>query len=69
VTASSLAGGRDLFLANCNGCHAYPELSAIADDRWPEILEEMAKKSHLGTEQRDAILHFVLASRAEKAAP
>jgi hypothetical protein len=68
VTAGSLAQGHDLFLANCDQCHGYPDLTAIADDRWPGILEKMGKKSHLGPEETDAVLHFVLASRAEQGA-
>jgi hypothetical protein len=68
VTADSLAVGRDLFVAKCNGCHGYPDVITIADDRWPGILKTMArKKSHLDAEQSDAILHFVLASRSEQA--
>jgi mono/diheme cytochrome c family protein len=68
VTASSLSKGHDLFLANCDVCHGYPDLTAIPDERWPNILEKMAKKSHLDAEERDAILHFVLASRSEQGA-
>lgn len=68
VTAGSLAQGHDLFLANCDQCHGYPDLAAIPDDRWPRILEKMGKKSHLGPEETDAVLHFVLASRAEQGA-
>jgi hypothetical protein len=66
VTASSLARGRVLFLANCNGCHHYPDFAAIAEERWPDILTKMAKKSHLDVGETDAVLHFVLASRAEQ---
>jgi hypothetical protein len=68
VTARSLSTGHDLFLANCDVCHGYPDLTAIPDERWPGILEKMARKSHLGAEERDAILHFVLASRSEQGA-
>ena len=68
VTARSLSTGHDLFLANCDVCHGYPDLTAIPDERWPGILEKMAKKSHLGAEERDAVLHFVLASRSEQGA-
>ena len=65
ATATSLAAGRDLFLAKCNSCHDYPDLAAIPDERWPHILDKMARKADLATEQRDAVLHFVLASRSE----
>jgi hypothetical protein len=67
VTAGSLSAGRDHFLAKCNGCHDYPALAAIPEERWPSILERMAKKSGLGAEERDAVLHYVLASRSEQA--
>jgi mono/diheme cytochrome c family protein len=68
VTVSSLSHGRDLFLANCNACHGYPDLAAISEERWPDIVEKMAKKISLSTEDRDAVLHFVLASRSEQGA-
>src|SRR5580704_3958294 len=67
-TANSLSAGRDLFLAHCNICHSYPDLSAIPDDRWPNILEKMGNKSHLSAQEKDAVLHFVLASRSDQAA-
>ena len=66
VTASSLSAGHDLFLSNCNGCHGYPDLTSIAEGDWPHILDRMAKKSHLDAQQRDDVLHFVLASRSEQ---
>jgi hypothetical protein len=65
VTESSLSAGRDLFLSKCNACHSYPDLPAIPDERWPHIIEKMAKKSDLGPVERDEVLHFVLASRSE----
>jgi hypothetical protein len=64
VSASSLLAGRDHFLAKCNGCHGYPDLSAISDERWPAIVTRMAGKAHLTPEEGDGVLHFILASRA-----
>jgi cytochrome c5 len=66
VTASSLSAGHDLFVANCNVCHGYPDVTSISEADWPHILDSMAKKSHLDAEQRDEVLHFVLASRSEQ---
>jgi hypothetical protein len=66
-TAEALSMGHDRFVAKCNGCHGYPDLPAIADERWPAIVERMANKAHLGPEERDAILHYILASRQEQA--
>jgi hypothetical protein len=66
ATAGALAAGRDLFLAKCDGCHNYPDLTAIAEEQWPGILDRMAKKSHLDAEERDEVLHYVLAARSEQ---
>jgi hypothetical protein len=66
VTAGALAAGHDLFLAKCNGCHDYPDLAAIAEERWPGILDKMAQKSHLDAGERDEVLHYVLAARSEQ---
>jgi cytochrome c5 len=65
VTAASLETGRDLFVARCNSCHGYPDLSAIGDDRWPRVLDKMAPKAGLTADQKAEVLHFVLAWRAQ----
>ncbi len=62
---ASLATGRELFVAKCNGCHGYPDLAAIQDDRWPSIVKSMAGKAHLGPAEGEAVLHFILASRSD----
>jgi mono/diheme cytochrome c family protein len=67
VTASTLVTGHDLFLARCNGCHGYPDLVAIPDERWPAIVEKMGNKIHLNAEERDQVLHYILASRSDPA--
>lgn len=67
VTAEALSMGRDRFVAKCNGCHGYPDLPAVADESWPGIVERMARKANLSAEERDAVLHYVLASRQEQA--
>ena len=61
----SLSTGRDLFIAKCNGCHGYPDLGSIAEERWPDVMKRMAGKAHLDGSQGDDVLHFVLAARIE----
>jgi hypothetical protein len=68
VTAKSLSGGRDLFVAKCNGCHGYPNLVDISEERWPGVMDKMGAKAHLVPDDRDAVLHYVLASRSEQPA-
>jgi mono/diheme cytochrome c family protein len=63
TTDTQLSRGRELFLAHCNACHGFPDLAKIDDARWPSILDKMAKKADLNPDQRESVLHFVLAAR------
>lgn len=65
LTQASLNGGRDLFAAKCNGCHGYPDIAAIPDERWPEILKRMSKKANLVDEQANQVLAFVRAAKTK----
>jgi hypothetical protein len=63
TTESQLGVGRALFVANCNRCHGYPDVAAIPDDRWPAIVERMARNAKLDTDQGNSVLGFILAAR------
>lgn len=65
-TEASLKAGRDLFLANCNKCHGYPDLVANSEEDWPSDVKRMASKADLTPENGDQILHYVLAARNEQ---
>jgi hypothetical protein len=65
VSEQSLSTGHDLFITKCNGCHGYPELRSIAEERWPGIMERMGHKADLNGSQAADVLHFVLAARIE----
>ena len=64
ATDASLSSGRDLFLAKCNGCHDYPDLSSVAEGAWPKIMGRMGPNAKLDAAQTDAVLRFVLVARA-----
>lgn len=68
TTPESLRNGRDLFAAKCNDCHGHPDITAIADDRWPGIVQRMGKKAKLAEPQTQDVLRFILAARADVAA-
>jgi mono/diheme cytochrome c family protein len=63
ATPDRLAAGRALFVARCNGCHGYPDVASVPEDRWPGIVKEMAPKAKLSPAEGDDVLHFVLAAR------
>jgi cytochrome c5 len=65
ATPDHLATGRALFVARCNGCHGYPDLAAVPEERWPGIVKEMTPKAKLSAAEGDDVLHFVLAARGK----
>ena len=65
VSEQSISTGRDLFIAKCNGCHGYPDLGSITEEKWPDVMKKMARKADFNGSQGDDVLHFVLAARTE----
>lgn len=68
TTEQSLEAGRTTFTAKCNACHSHPDVKAISEEKWPGILDEMAKKADLTPAQKSDVLHFVITARSEGAA-
>jgi hypothetical protein len=66
ATEAQLASGRATLTARCNHCHGYPDLDAVADERWPSILERMGKNAALDADQTQAVLRFVRAARKHR---
>jgi mono/diheme cytochrome c family protein len=64
ATQASLEQGRSLFLAHCNACHSYPDVTAVPDERWPGILDKMGQNAKLDAEQTKLVLRFIQAARA-----
>jgi cytochrome c5 len=63
ATEQSLAEGRELFVQRCQKCHDLPDRHAYDETRWPEILNEMAKKAKLDARQHESVLRFILVER------
>lgn len=67
IAGATVTAGRDLFVAHCNECHDHPDILAIEDGEWPEIIEEMGHEAKLDKAQSDSVLKFVQAVRAARA--
>jgi len=65
ATEASLGEGRALFASKCNTCHEHPDVNAIAEGKWPEIVKEMGEKAKLDAKQSELVLRFVLAARSK----
>ncbi|HEY4284959.1 MAG TPA: cytochrome c [Chthoniobacterales bacterium] len=65
ATATSLDHGRRIFASRCIECHVLPPISNYPADRWPKIVNWMAPRASLKPEERQAVLTYVLAARAQ----
>jgi hypothetical protein len=68
ATTESIAKGHGLFVANCNKCHEHPDVASEPAEEWPAIVDRMGKKAEIEPADRESVLHFVLAARAQKLA-
>lgn len=65
VTADSIAVGRRRFIDKCGSCHDHPNVALVAEQRWNAIVERMAPKASLDTEDTKRVLRFILAAKRD----
>jgi len=61
-----LRQGRDLFVQSCGRggfCHKLPTPKSRSVEKWPGILDRMARKAGLNPQERDLVQRFILAVR------
>jgi hypothetical protein len=63
--AQFLTEGRNLFVSRCIDCHSLPPIFKYSSERWPGFVEKMSGRAHLQPTQRDAIVAYILAARAQ----
>ncbi|MGX5818532.1 c-type cytochrome [Chitinophaga lutea] len=51
--------GKTLFKEKCARCHGYRLPETRTADKWPGIIDKMAPKAKLTSEQKEAVLAFV----------
>ena len=65
VADPAVGHGKELYTANCNKCHGYPDPHLFADDKWPHTVEEMGEKAKLAPADRQAVLQYILAAKKQ----
>ena len=60
-----LREGRTLFVHRCIECHTLPAFWHYRTEDWPRIVDSMARRSNLKPAERDAIVAYILAARAQ----
>lgn len=53
--------GKAIFREKCAKCHGYMLPETRTAEKWPNILDRMAKKAKLTDEQKEAVVAFVTA--------
>ncbi|QEH40524.1 hypothetical protein FW415_06410 [Chitinophaga sp. XS-30] len=53
--------GKSVFREKCAKCHGYMLPETRTAEKWPNILDRMAKKAKLTDDQKSAVLAFVTA--------
>jgi hypothetical protein len=65
VDLATLQEGRNLFVGRCIECHTLPIVTRYSSAEWPRLVEEMAERANLKPAQRNAVLAYILAARAQ----
>jgi len=65
IDLALLNAGRSAFVTRCAGCHALPGVNEHSRDEWPGIVTAMAKRSGLKTDQREAVIAYILAAHTQ----
>jgi len=65
VDLAKLREGRTLFVHRCIECHTLPPVWHHRVEDWPPIVNSMAHRASLKSSQRDAIVAYILAARAQ----
>ena len=60
ASLTELQTGHDLFQNNCDKCHKLPKPDKLTNPQWAKILEKMAPKAKLNTDQSDLIYKYIV---------
>lgn len=60
---AELERGRTLFVHRCIECHTLPPIWKYSRDDWPQIVNDMSHRANLKSEDREAVIVYILAVR------
>jgi len=65
VDVRTLRAGRAIFVSRCIECHTLPVVSRYNASDWPCLVDAMSERASLKKSERDAIVAYILAARAQ----
>lgn len=66
VTLDKLNTGYKIYTESCVKCHKPKKIHNYSEEKWPGIINVMAKKAKIDGEQKDAVLKYVLSVKASQ---
>lgn len=66
VNMATLEAGRRLFASRCIECHTLPVVSRYDAVAWPWLVDDMSDRSGLKPAEREAMVAYLLAARAQE---
>lgn len=64
ASAQTLSNGHELYIGKCTDCHRKKNIFAYSEDRWKEIIDDMAPRSKLTAKETDDLYKYVLSMKA-----
>ena len=64
ATAQTLSNGHELYIGKCTDCHRKKNIFAYSEEKWKDIIADMAPKSHLTAKETDDLYKYVLSMKA-----
>jgi len=65
IDQRTLQEGRTLFVSRCIECHTLPVVSRYDPVAWPWLVDNMAHRASLKPAEREALVAYLLAVRAQ----
>ena len=65
INEQTLREGRALFVSRCIECHTLPVVSRYDPVAWPWLVDDMAERASLKPGEREALVAYILAVRAQ----
>jgi cytochrome c5 len=60
ATMETLKQGHTLYYSTCTNCHAAKDIHSRDEEKWPGIIDRMAKKAGISDTEKDAVLKYVM---------
>jgi hypothetical protein len=62
TTLSDLSHGHDVFISRCSSCHSLPRPDVKSPEEWNTVLDEMADRAKLSTNDRELVNRYLSAA-------